>query len=97
MKILSRLVLTVLVLALAGFGFLHFSPDYDMYMVRSESMRPTINMGDLIINGPLNGDLKPGTIITYEYRKENITHRVYSIDSETLIMAMGYLPDIKSP
>ncbi len=88
MKILSRLVLTVLVLVLAGCGFLHFSPDYDLYLVRSESMKPTINMGDLIVtgplNGPINGELKTGTIITYKYRKENITHRVYSIDGKTL-------------
>ena len=84
MKILSRLVLTVLVLLLAGFGFLHFSPDYAMYMVRSESMRPAINIGDLIITGPLNGELKTGTIITYEYKKELVTHRVSSIDGKTL-------------
>ncbi|MFC2051465.1 signal peptidase I [Chloroflexota bacterium] len=89
MKILSRLVMTVLVLVLAAFGFLHFSPDYNLYMVRSESMKPTINMGDLIItgplNGPVNGELKPGTIITYEYRNDLVTHRVYSINGETLV------------
>ncbi len=89
MKILSRLVLTVLVLVLAVFGFLHFSPDYDLYMVRSESMKPTINMGDLIINshldGTKNGEVKPGTIITYEYKKQLVTHRLYSIDGETLV------------
>jgi len=52
-------------------------------------MRPAINMGDLIItgplNGPLNGEIKPGTIVTYEYSKELITHRVQSIDGTTLV------------
>ena len=52
-------------------------------------MRPAINMGDLIItgpmNGPINGEIKPGTVVTYEYRKENITHRVKSIDGQTLV------------
>ncbi|MFC2056514.1 signal peptidase I [Chloroflexota bacterium] len=85
MKVLNRLVLAVLVLILAGFAFLHLSPDYNLYMVRSESMRPAINMGDLIINGPVNGEIKPGTIITYDYSKELITHRLYSIDGETLV------------
>ena len=89
MKILSRLVLTVLVLVLAGLAFLYFSPGYSLYMVRSESMRPAINIGDLIItgplNGPMNGEIKPGTIVTYEYSKELVTHRVQSIDDKTLV------------
>ena len=89
MKILNRLVLTVLVLVIAGLAFMYFTPDYNLYLVRSESMRPAINMGDLIITGPLDGpvsgEVKPGTIITYEFHKELVTHRVESIDGETLI------------
>jgi len=89
MKVLSRLVLTVLVLVLASLAFLYFSPDYNLYLVRSESMRPAINMGDLIITGPLdgpiNGEVKPGMIVTYQYKKGNVTHRVLSIDGETLV------------
>ena len=88
-KILSRSVLAVLVLILAGLALIYFLPDYNLYLVRSESMRPAIDMGDLIITGPLdgpiNGEIKPGTIVTYEYRKENITHRVQSIDDKTLV------------
>ena len=52
-------------------------------------MKPAINMGDFIITGPLdgpiNGEITPGTIVTYEYKKENITHRVQSIDDKTLV------------
>ncbi len=70
MKILSRLVLTVLSLILAGLAFIYFVPDYNLYLVRSESMTPALKMGDLIItgplNGPINGELKPGMIVTYE-------------------------------
>ena len=88
-KILSRFVLTALVLALAGFAFVHFIPGYDLYMDRSESMRPAINIGDLIISGPvggaINGEIKPGTVVTYEYKNENISHRVLSVDSKALI------------
>lgn len=89
MKVISRLVMTVLVLIIAALAFMYFSPDYGLYLVRSESMKPTINMGDLIItgpiNGPFNGEIRPGTVVTYEYRKENITHRVKSIDGQTLV------------
>ncbi|MFC1976777.1 signal peptidase I [Chloroflexota bacterium] len=89
MKVLNRLVLVVLVLVLAGLAFLYFTPGYNLYLVRSGSMTPTIKVGDLIITGPMdgvmNGEVKPGTIITYEYRKELITHRVQSIDGKTLV------------
>ena len=88
-RILSRSVLAVLVLILAGLALIYFLPDYNLYLVRSESMRPAINMGDLIItsplDGPINGEVTPGTIVTYEYKKENITHRVQSIDGKTLV------------
>ena len=89
MKILSRSILAVLGLILAGLAFLYFTPGYNLLLVRSESMRPAINVGDLIITGPvsspINGEVKPGTIITYEHSKELITHRVDSIDGGTLV------------
>ena len=89
MKVIKWVVITVLSLVLAGLAFLFFSPDYNLYLVRSESMRPTIDMGDLIITGPLdnptNGEVKPGTIITYRYQNEMVTHRVFSSESTTLI------------
>ncbi len=89
MKALTWVVIAVLGLVLACLAFLYFSPGYNLYLVRSESMRPTFNMGDLIITGPLNnpisGEVKPGTIITYEHNNELITHRVLSIESKTLV------------
>jgi len=89
MKVFLWLVSIVLGLVVAGLTFLYFSPGYDLRLVRSESMKPAINMGDLIItgplNGPINGEIKPGTIVTYEYSKELITHRVQSIDGKTLV------------
>ena len=85
MKILSRVILTVLILILAGLVFLFFAPDYNLYMVRSESMKPNINMGDLIINGPASGEIEAGTIITYERNSELITHRVQSVDGNIIV------------
>jgi len=89
MKIFGRLVSIVLALIFIGFIFLYSSPDYNIYLVRSESMRPAINMGDLIITGPLGnpitGGLRPGLIVTYAHSKELVTHRIVSVDDKTLV------------
>ena len=99
-KIFSWLVTAVLVLVVAGLAFIYFSPDYDLRLVRSESMRPAVNMGDLIItgpvNGPINGEVKPGTIVTYQHSKELITHRVLSIDGTTLVTKGDAVEDADS-
>jgi len=89
MKTFSWIVSIILGIALAGLAFLYFVPGYNLYLVRSESMKPAINMGDLIITGPpnglINGEVKPGTIVTYETSKELITHRVQAVDGEALV------------
>ena len=89
MKVFTRLITAVLALVVAGFVFTYFSPDYALYLVRSESMTPAIRMGDLIITGPvggpINGDLKPGTVVTYRRPAGPFTHRVLAINGETLV------------
>lgn len=71
-------------LLMAGFAFLRLSDDYHMYLVKSESMTPYINMGDMVVAGPLDGEVKPGMIITYKFQKGLVTHRVVSIDGERI-------------
>lgn len=85
MKILGWLVTIVLALIIASFLFLYFSPSYDMRLVRSESMQPAINLGDIVITGPLGDEVEPGTIVTYQHGEELITHRVISVDGDTLV------------
>ncbi len=89
MKILTWITSIVLVIIIGAFAFIHFSPDYDIYLVRSESMKPAINMGDMIITSPINGlfngEVKPGAIVTYEHGKELVTHRVVSVDGNALV------------
>jgi len=49
-------------------------------------MEPAFNVGDVIIAGPLGSDdIKPGVIVTYAMGKTLITHRVLSVDGNTLI------------
>jgi signal peptidase len=83
-KIAGKIAIGILVLILIGLGFIYFVPGYDLYLVRSESMTPAINMGDLIVTGPVNGEVKEGDIITYELDDELVTHRVHSI-GDTII------------
>jgi len=88
-KIISRFFIVVLGLIVAGLAFVYFMDGYNLYMVRSESMTPAILMGDMIITGPpggqINGEIKPGTVVTYEFKNDLVTHRVLSIDADTLV------------
>ena len=84
-KIIGWIVSSVLVLFLVGLGLIYLLPGYDLLLVRSESMVPAIKMGDLIITVPVNGDIKPGTIVTYRRPIGPITHRMLAVDGETLV------------
>jgi signal peptidase I len=86
MKIFVWMVSIMLGLIVAALAFVFFSPDYSLYIVRSGSMEPAFNVGDVVIAGPLgSGGIKPGVIVTYAIGKTLITHRVLSIDGNTLI------------
>ncbi|MDD5037999.1 MAG: signal peptidase I [Dehalococcoidales bacterium] len=90
MNIVKWLIISVLVLFIAGCGFIYFNPGYDLLFIRSQSMEPSVKMGDLIVTGPqggpINGDIQPGMIVTYQHGDETITHRVLSVEGETLTM-----------
>ena len=86
MKIFIWTVSIILGLIVAALAFVFFSPDYSLYIVRSGSMAPAINTVDAVIVGPaVTGSIKPGDIITYAIGKTLITHRVLSVDGNTLI------------
>jgi signal peptidase len=89
MKIFTWIISTILGLLIAVLAFVYFSPQYSMYMVRSESMTPTINIGDVVFVGPpdgiFSGGIGPGTIITYGYGNELITHRVVAQEGASFI------------
>ncbi len=87
MKIFVRTISIVLGLIVTGLAFVFFSPIYNLYVVRSGSMAPAINTSDVVITGPVSaaGSIKPGVIVTYELGIELVTHRVVSINGDTLI------------
>jgi signal peptidase len=82
-------VAVFLILIIGGLVFVHFSADYNMYLVRSESMKPAINMGDAVVigppGGPLGGEVEAGSIVTYQRGLELVTHRVLSVEGDTLL------------
>ena len=88
-KVAGRIATVVLITIISGVAFVHFSPDYNMYIVRSGSMEPVINTGDAVVIGPLDGPfgngLQQGSIVTYRHGMELITHRVLSIEGDTLV------------
>lgn len=85
-KITGWLITAVLILFIAGLVFIRFSPGYSFSVVRSGSMSPTFRTGDVIITGPLAGNVEPGMIIMYQHGDETISHRVLSVNGDTLVM-----------
>lgn len=71
------------------FVFINFSADYNLRVVLSESMTPTLKLGDMILTGPpdrpFSDDIAPGSIVTFHLGKELVTHRVIAIEGESLI------------
>ncbi len=88
MKILTWALMAVLGLAIVGMLFIHFSPDYGFYYVKSGSMRPSIQPGDIVITGPVGGwftgNLKEGKVITFKDFNAIVTHRIVSIQNGLL-------------
>jgi signal peptidase len=76
-------------LSVVAMCFVAFAPGYDVSVVKSESMKPSINMGDLVITGPVSGlfsnDIKPGTIVSYQTGQNVVTHRVISVENNSYV------------
>ncbi|MBW2673008.1 MAG: signal peptidase I [Deltaproteobacteria bacterium] len=88
-KVLSYLFVVVVLAFAGGVAFLFLSPDYEPIVVRSESMKPTLMMGDVALIGPLRGEVEPGMIICYRHDGQLVTHRVHSIEGGGIITTKG--------
>jgi len=89
-RIITGIITSFLIIIIGVTGFICITPDYNIYMVQSESMKPAINLGDLIVTGPedniFSKGIAAGTIVTYQHRKDTITHRVISIEPDHLVV-----------
>ncbi len=85
----SRVIIMIIVLIIGFFLSIHLLPGYNLYVVNSESMNPTINVGDITVTRTLDsrskGELEPGDIITFQHGSGTVTHRLLSIDGDKLI------------
>ncbi|UCB42872.1 MAG: signal peptidase I [Dehalococcoidales bacterium] len=88
-KIIGWSISILLVLVVVALVFVYFSPDYNVYLVKGQSMAPVINVGDMVVTGPvegpLGGEIKPGIIVTYQDGSSSVTHRVIAVEGDSLI------------
>ena len=79
------IILLAIVGALAG---IYLIEDYSAHVVMSDSMRPTFKSGDMVIIGSpgslFTREMAPGEIITFERNEKLITHRIASIEGDTI-------------
>lgn len=84
-RIIVGLILTGLVLigALAIFSFLPIPGNYQLFIVQSGSMEPTVHTGSLIFVKPAS-EYKVEDIVTMKIKnsKETVTHRITEIIKE---------------
>jgi signal peptidase I len=78
----SATVIAVLV-GLAGAGVI-LAATGRPYFIVSGSMEPAFHAGDLFWLRPTGGVIRPGTVITFRMGEAIITHRVISVEGETL-------------
>jgi signal peptidase I len=87
-KIFTWTVTSIAGIAVLMLGLIYVLPGYDLYFVRSDSMKPVFSAGDLIITAVPGsfpaGKVEPGSIVTIQMDKETITHRVVSIKGTAL-------------
>lgn len=78
--VILAIIITVCITLYVSFNFL----GYDMYVVLSGSMEPTINIDDLVITKPVEiENVVEGDIITYlDTNDVYVTHRVVGISKE---------------
>jgi signal peptidase len=96
-KFLKAMAVVILVALVSVLAFVYLDDDYSAYIVKSDSMQPTINSGDMVFigrsNQPFTGDIAPGKIITFQRHGEMVTHRIESIAGDTIYTRGDALED----
>jgi len=81
-------IIGIVGVAILLLGLTFVIPGYDMYIVRSDSMQPVFAAGDIIVTAPPQsppfGEIKVGTVVTFNRGSETITHRIIGINGELL-------------
>jgi signal peptidase I len=81
-RILTNTVTVAIGLLIVGIIFFKFVPGFGFYIVKTGSMAPAINPGDVIFSAPAGDRVTPGEIITFEPdKKVLVTHRVIAVEN----------------
>jgi signal peptidase len=84
LKIAKSLLLVLLGIVTITVGLIYILPGYSLYVVKSDSMKPVFQAGDIIIvvppNSILGGPVETGSIIVYNTDSGLVTHRVIEQD-----------------
>lgn len=83
------IVTAVLLLIIVGLLLsIYLLDDYSMYVVMSDSMKPTFSSGDMIVVASpgsfLADDIEPGKIITFSHNDNLVTHRIVAIEGDRI-------------
>ena len=96
-KLLKITLFTALLVFVGVMGFFYLSDEYNAYTVLSDSMRPALNSGDLVLVGSPDhlfvNRIEPGNIVTYQRNEALITHRVVSVMGDRLVTKGDALED----
>ena len=88
-NIIKKIMIVILVVLIYNIILIFISSEnkgvglfgYNAYIITSDSMKPTINKGDVIITKECNENaLQVNDIITFEQNQEIITHRIQKIE-----------------
>ena len=85
-RILAWSIIAIVVAFAAGIMFVSVSPQYSAAIVISESMKPAIQMGDVVVTKRVASmdDIEIGSIISFTQGDDLVTHRVTSIEGSTM-------------
>jgi signal peptidase len=84
-----KVVTVIILLMIVGMLLsIYLLDDYSVYVVMSDSMKPTFSSGDMVVvAGPgsfLSADIEPGKIITFTHNNNVVTHRVVLVEGDRL-------------
>ena len=84
-----KAVTAIVIIAIFGLlACIYFLEGYSAYIVKSDSMKPVFKSGDIVFIGspgmPFVQDISPDRIVTFERNNELVTHRIVSIEGDTV-------------
>ena len=87
--IIGMLLILLLILAVQKYVFKNKYPSFNgvtAFIVRTESMHPTLLTNDIVLVDKEDRDFKVGDIVSYEEKNYVVTHRITQINDHEIIL-----------